>query len=329
MTGSFTSGLGSQLGLAAETTYGTAVTVAKFFEYTSETLKLDRQYVLSKQLRAGRMMQSSSRRSATTKSAAGGVVLEVPTAGFGPILNLLHGETVTPSKESTFTVYKQVHPIGTSDPYKKSITLQIGRPTDEGVVNPFTFPGVVATSVALSCQTAGMLTATLALDAQDEVTATSLATASYPTALESFNFTQMKVMVNGVEQKQVRGTTMTFPIPRDTSRYYAGQEHKAVPLLNDYVAPTVALDVDYSDNTLYKLFSENHIVPIEVVFEGAIIESTFHKTLKFVMPACGFEGDSPNVPGPAVLTQSITIPVLDNGTETPITATYISVDSAL
>jgi hypothetical protein len=35
-------GLGSQLGLKKETTWGTAVTVDKFFKYESETFALDR-----------------------------------------------------------------------------------------------------------------------------------------------------------------------------------------------------------------------------------------------------------------------------------------------
>jgi hypothetical protein len=326
--GSFTSGLGSQLGIAKETTYGTAVTVAKFFEYASETMALNRAFLLSQQLRAGRMFQSSSRRTATTRSAAGTVNMEVPTSGFGPLLNLLHGETVTPAKEGATTMYKQVHPIGTTDPFGKYVTLQLGKPTDEGVVNPFTYPGTILLAMTLDCQTGGFLETVLTLDAQDELTATALATASYPTALESFNFTQCTVKVNGVEQKQVRGVNITINTPKDIGRYYLGTEKKARPLTNAYNTAALTLTVDYSDNTLYKLFEEAKVVPVEVIYEGNPVEA-IAKKLKLVFPAVGLDGDTPNVTGPPVLQQQIPLVTLDNNTETPLTATYIAADSAL
>ena len=325
----FTGGLGSQLGIANETTYGTIVTPAKFLEYMpGETMTLSRAFVLSQQLRAGRSFTSSTRRTATTRSAAGALTLEVPNQGFGPLLNLLHGETVTPTKESSSTIYKQVHNIGTTDPFKKSITLQLGKPTVEGVVSPFTYPGTILNSMVLSCQTGGWLTSALTLDSQDEQTGTALATASYPTSLQGFNFTQCVVKVNSVEQKAVRGITITINKPTDVARYYLGATKKAVPLTNAYAAATIALTVDYKDETLYKLFEKGEVVPVEITFTGETVE-TIVTELKFKFEACGLDGDSPNVANLGPLQQNIPLTVLDNNSVAPVVATYVSKDTAL
>jgi Phage tail tube protein len=329
MSGSFTSGLGAQLGLGAETTYATAVTVNRFQEFASESMKLNRAFLLSQQLRAGRMFQSSSRRSATTRSAAGDASFEVPSQGFGPWLNLLHGNTVVPVQQGATKAYLQTHNIGATDPFSKSVTLQVGRPTDAGVVNPFTYPGTVATALELACQTGGFLEAKVTLDANDEQTATALATAAVPTGLHSFNFTQVEVKINGVKQEQVRGFTATISTPKDTGRYYMGKLTKANPLTNAYNGGAMSLTVDYGDNSLYELFAGASVVPVEIKIVGPLIESAFHEELTLKMEACGLDGDSPVVSGPGVLGQQIPFVVLDDGTHVPIIATYQSTDITL
>jgi hypothetical protein len=329
MTGSFTSGLGSQAGLAAESTYGTVVTPNRFVEYATEGMKLSRAFLTSQGLRAGRMYQSSSRRSPTTRSAAGPLSLEFPAQGGGPILNLFHGATVVPVKQGATSAYLQTHPIGATDPFLKSVTLQIGKPQDNGTVEPFIYPGTVATAVEFSCQTGGFLETNLTLDSQDENNETSLAVASYPSGQHSFNFTQCKITVNGVELTQARGVTLTLNTPKDTGRFYLGSTKKAVPLTNAYNGASLSITQDYGSNTLYELFAAGSIVPVVVSFVGPVIASTFHEELTFTMAAVGLDGDSPVVSGPAVLQQQIPFVVLDDGTDVPVVATYMSTDVTL
>jgi hypothetical protein len=328
MTGSFTTGLGAQIGLAAEASYGTFKAPNRFFEFTSEGLNLSRGFVMSSQLRGGRMYQSAPRRTATTRSASGPVAFEVPTAGFGPWLNLMHGETVAPAKEGATTMFKQVHNIGTTDPFQKSVTLQVGRPNTAGTVDPYSFPGSIATALEFSQQAGGLLECTATMDNRDEITAEALASASYPTGLESFNATQIKVKVAGVELAEARGLTLTLNGPRDTSRFYLGAERKAVPLTNAYNGAAVSLTVDYGGQTLYNFFAKAETPTVEIIAQGVAVEA-IKKELKFVCAACGLDGDSPNVGGPGILAQTVPIVVLDNGTNPPVVATYVSADSAL
>ena len=47
------SGIGSQLGIAAETTFNTNVTVTRFYEFTNENLKFNKKVAVGMGLRAG------------------------------------------------------------------------------------------------------------------------------------------------------------------------------------------------------------------------------------------------------------------------------------
>jgi hypothetical protein len=325
----FTGGLGGQLMLATETTYATPVTPNRTFEFKEgETFALARPKLASAQIAAGRAYQSSSRTIPTTRAGAGAVSMEVPNQGFGTLLNLLHGEAVTPVKEGATNIYKQVHNIGTTDSFKKSATVQFGKPTVEGVVSPYTYPGAVLLGVDFSVAVDAWLMAALTFDTNDELTATALATAAYPTALEGFSFLTCKASINGVEQKLARSLSFKLDTPKDTSRYYLGAEKKAAPLKNALDAGSGTITVDYKDTTLYKIFEEGKTVPIEITFVGATVEAIVTE-LKFKFEACKLEGDSPNIASLGELQQQIPFKIEDNRTNPPAVVTYVSKDKEL
>jgi hypothetical protein len=327
----FTTGLGSQLMLVAEAAYAEAPkTPNRSFEYNpGETMALIRPKLSSSQLAAGRAFQSSARTIASTRAGSGAIPgLEVPNQGFGPILNLIHGETVVPAKEAATSVYKQVHKIGTTDPFKKSVLLQLGKPTVEGVVTPFSYPGTVLTSIDFALAVNQWLTCNLTCDANDEITSVGLATFTPPTALESFSFLKAEVKINSVAQTLVRGLTFKIDTPKDTNRFFLNGEKKQAPLTNAFAAASGTITVDYKDAALYKLFEEGKTVPIEFTFTGATVEAIVTE-LKFVMSACKLNGDSPNVANLGALQQTIPFVVEDDRTNPPVVATYVSKDSAL
>lgn len=325
----FTGGLGSQLGFATETTYATPVTPAKFLPYNpGETMKLTRAFLESKGLRAGRMVQSASLRVPTTRMGGGGLGFEVLNQGFGPILNQLHGETVTPVKIGATTVYKQVHNIGTTDPFKKSLTVQLGKPTVEGVVEPYTYPGTVTTALGLVQPANGFLTATPTWDSNDELTATALASASYATGLLPTTFVQCAVKVATVAQTLARAIEVNFATARDTARFPLGAEKKLVPLTNAYVDASINLTVDYKDQTLYNFFAKGEQTSLEVTWTFETFEATAVE-LKLLFEKVGFDGDSPNVANEGELQQVIPLKMLDDGTHSPCVATYVAKDVTL
>lgn len=106
------SGLGAQLGIAPETTYGTYVAPTKFIEFTKESLVLKKTTAQSAGIAAGRLLALSSRRVLTRREASGSIDLEVTNKGMGLLLQALMGTTVTPVQQGAGPAYLQTHTRG-------------------------------------------------------------------------------------------------------------------------------------------------------------------------------------------------------------------------
>lgn len=187
----------AQVGYKKETTWGTAVAVDRFAELVSEDIRMSYGRVESDGLRPGRYDRSDTAFTTYPIGAAGDLVLEVGSKGFGFWLEHMMGGTVT-TTGPTDSAYTHTAPGGSLT--GKGITLQVGRPlTDGSSVQPFTFNGGKVTSWELANSVEGNLLATLSLDFQNQSTATALATASYPTGRETFSWVGGVLTVGGTE----------------------------------------------------------------------------------------------------------------------------------
>jgi hypothetical protein len=326
---SFTSGLGAQLVVAKETTYGTRVVPNRSFQMRQEGLKRNQDFLKSQQLQGGVMFQRSSTRVPTTRSAAGPLTLEVPNKGFGIWLDQLHGATVAPVQQAATTAYKQSHPIGLTDPAGKSMTVQVGRPSTDGTVRPFDYLGTKVLSATFRAAVGEFLVAELSLDAQDEDTSQALAAFAPASGLKSFAFTGGAVTLDGASAGVVKSIEIPITYAYATDRFGLGGALKAAPLTNGYPTIQPKVDVEWKDNTQYDKFRNGAIAALVVDFVGANIASTYFEEIKFTMAACGLDGDTPTVDGPDILTQSIPLDVLYDGTNAPLVIDYTSIDTAL
>lgn len=328
------SGISSQVGVKKETTYGTRVAPTQFWEFESEGGQRQQKYLESRQLRAGRFFQSSSRRALTTHDAQVTLAGEFPNKGGGFLLDLLHGNSVTPVQQTTTTAYLQTHNV-TGDP-NKSATIQVGKPSANGTVNPFDYVGCMVTSANFACAIDDWLKFNFTFDAQDEQTNQTLATASYPTALESFHFEQCSVSVNGVTQDLattgalVKGFSLDLSLPRATERYgLRSTALKAKPILNDYTPGSGSLSFEFDDMTQYGLFTAGTKVPVVITFTSSSLAGTGNPfALTFTMSSCQFTGTTPAVGGPDILSFDAPFSILDDGTNPPVAITYMSTDTA-
>jgi hypothetical protein len=263
------SGLSAQLGAKRETVYGTPVTVDHFFEFNSESLALDKNYITSQQLRAGRLYQSSSRRVATTRGVSGTIDMEVPTKGFGFWLDLFHDNVVTPSANGA--AFNQLHNVG-QNVSGKTATIQVGRPDSSGVVNPFTYPGAVVTGWSFSCDLNDWLKSQLTIDAQDELSggsAPALAAASYPSNVGGFNFAQGAVRIGGTQVGVVKSANFSGGQSFKTDRYFFGTNGlKSRPLGNGYATGEGTLGLEFDGLTSYNYFKNGTLVQIVMEFIG-------------------------------------------------------------
>lgn len=324
------SGLASQLGWKKETVaYGTRAVPNAFAEFIAEGGVRQQKYLESSQLRAGRFFQSGPRRILTTHDAQVTVNGEFPNKGGGFLLDLLHGNTVTPVQQGATTAYLQTHNV-TGDP-SKSATIQIAKP-DTGaaagvpVARPFDYLGCMVSDCSFSVALDDWLKFALTFDAQEEDTSQTLATASYPTALEGFHFQQCTVTINSVVQNLsatgslVKGWSFDLALPRATERYgLRSSALKAKPILNAYTPGTGTLDFEFSDMVQYGLFTAGTKVPLVVDFTSASLAGTaFPYRLTFTFAAVQFTGTTPVVQGPDVLMFSAPYSVLDDGTSPPV-----------
>jgi hypothetical protein len=143
------SGLGGSFGIVPETVYGTYVAPTRFHEVNKANMKKVKNTVQGGGLAAGRFAQLGSRRVVTTQAGTGSVEMELPSKGFGILLNNLFGGTVVPVQQSATAAYLQTHPI--ADNVGKFLTLQSGIPDTTGTIRPYSFIGSKITAIEFSC----------------------------------------------------------------------------------------------------------------------------------------------------------------------------------
>lgn len=316
-------GLAAQVALKKESTYGVRAVPDLFFEFESEGGVRNQKFLESKQLRAGRTFQSSARRVATTHDAATQISGEVPNKNFGSILDLYHGNTVTPVQQGATTAYLQTH-NWTNDP-NKSGTIQAGKPSVDGTVRPFDYLGCVGASLSLSQAVDDWLKFEAGFDAQDVKTDQTLATASYATALEGFHFQQCTVTVNSVVQNLTTGAlakscSLNLSRPRDTERYgLRSSPLKAQPITNDYSPGEGSVGFEYKDNAIYDLYAAQTVVPIILDWTSSSLAGTaipFRFTV--TLAACVFKSAPITVGGPGIVSYEAGFDILDDGTNAPV-----------
>lgn len=320
-----------------ETTYGTRVVPTVTYEFESEGGVRQQKYLESRMLRSGRFFQSGARRVLTTRDGQVTLNGEVPNKDFGSIVDLLHGNTVTPAQQAATTAYLQTHNL-TGDP-NKSATIQIGKPDTggaaaSGTVRPFDYTGSMLTGLTLSCAVDDWLKFAATFDAQDEDTSQTLATASYATSLEGFHFQQAVVTVNSVVQNLttgslVRSFNLDIGLPRAVERYgLRSSSTKAKPILNDYTPGSGSLGFEFTDLTQYALFTAGTKVPLSIAFTGASNAGTaIPFAITFTMSQVQFTGTTPAVTGPDLLGFDAPFVILDDGTNPPLVVTIMETRS--
>jgi hypothetical protein len=324
------SGLGAQLGIAAETIYGTFVAPTRFLEFTKESLVLKKTTAQSAGIAPGRLLALSSRRVVTRREASGSIDLEVTNKGMGLLLQALMGTSVTPVQQATTTAYLQTHTLASVA--GKSLTVQKGVPLTTGTVTDKTFVGCKVVSGEFSCEVGGMLTASFEIDGKDCDETQTLAAASYSN-MTPFHFGQMAVKSGtfGTETALdgIRKVSVKIERPQDVERFYAGQSAlKKEPVENDLVKITGSLDTDYVSTALDDLYTSDGATSLVWEFVGPNIASTYFETFRITLPAVKLDEGPPVVDGYGVVKPTFNFTALYDGTNLP-KIEYISTDVTL
>jgi hypothetical protein len=320
-------GIGAQLGIVTETTYGTAVTVTRFYEFNMENLKYDKKTVVGQGLRAGGQLPRSQRRVVTTFAGSGDFEMDLPTRGLGLLLGHATGTMASTVTTST-GVYTYTFIL--ADTYGKSMTVEAGVPQYGGTSISKKLAGAKVSSFELSVANGEIAKGKFSIDASAFTMTGSPATASYPLQGSIFHFAQGAVTIDGSAVANIKEFSVAVDNTLKTDRYNLGAlGAKSEQGINGFRSITGSLTAEFTDSVLLNKFLTDSTASIVVTFTGSTIASSYKETLSITIPAAKFNADTPNVSGPGVVDLAMTFDAYDDGTNAPLTIVYVSADSAL
>lgn len=246
-----------QLGFKTEATYGTAETVDQFHPgFLSGNPVREQPPLVSNAIRAGRRTPSCI--STGAKSVAGTIETELYPTTLATQLTHMFG-TVNTTGAGPYT-----HTASPGSTDGKSLTIQAGIPDSGGTVRPFTYKGAKFEGWQLGA-TAGEL-AMLSLDviAQDYVTATALASASYVAGCP-LTFVQGSVSVAGTPLTEVKSFTLSCSRPL-RKEHRIGSALIMTPVEVGRSEYTIEVDTEFTDLTLHDL--ANTAVAVVLTFSN-------------------------------------------------------------
>ncbi len=318
----------TQLGVKDESTYGTPVTVDRFFEYNAWGVKLQTGRTESGGMRSGMRTQRSDRQEPYRIGATGTMELEVPTKGFGFWLKHMLGSVSTAGPTDSNYTHTAIEGSLLGDFF----TAQVNKPFHPaGTSQPHTYHGGKIPSWELACDVDGVLMFNATLDFEDEDTSTALASASYPTDYRVFTFAGASVTIDAgsIEVRDFRcGADLGLNVDR---RYLRGSSLKKEPTEETMRVYSASFMVDHTDLTVYNFFRDaaaaNTVGAIEATFNGPVAHGgTTLPSLVVTIPEFRFDQVDFDISGPDGLVDSVAGVGLDDGTNSPMTIAYTTTD---
>jgi hypothetical protein len=319
------SGLAAQMGLAEESTYGTYVAPARFHEFLNDKVNLTVPRLEAHGLRSGQRVLRSSQWVPGKQSIDGDLPMELWNKSHGLWLKHAFGSVALsqPSVGTDPGVWDQTFTVG--DLVGKSLSVQIGRPDQAGVVRAFSYKGCKIAKWKLAAKIGELVTFTPTLVGQSEDTGQSLGAASYPTGVALFAFTQGTLTIGGVatdvQEFVLNGDNMLA-----LDRYKLGTALRKEPLEAGTRKYDGIASAYFADLVAYTRFTAGTEAALVLAFVGGLAGPTLSFQLT-VTANVRFDGDTPNVTGPAEVMNPLPFKCVDAGSGA-ISAVYRSTDTA-
>ena len=346
----YASGLSGQVGVIAESTYGTPVTVTKFYEFLSENFQFNPTWLDGMGLKAGQAFNRASRTVQSQFDVNGDITMEHTIGSASSVIadsmgfwwKQALGSAVTTPTLVLGTAFKQIHTPGSKAGF--FFTCQVGRPQISGVtVQPFTYTGVKCTDWEFSCNDNQIAQLKCTCDGRNELTSTGLAAASYPTPNSLFAFSdatnfkiggtasttsgETSISAGSTIGSLVNGVVISGSNPMKVDRYGLGNAGlKGEPIENAIPTITGTLSTEFFSRTeLYDVFKANTTTCLQLDFSkfdtagndaNGVAAGPNPYLLSFIFPAVKFKTASMNIGGPDVIPQSIGFQAYDDGSGT-------------
>ncbi len=287
------SGIDTQLGFSPEVTHGTRVVPATFIPYTGETVKLRRNRIGSKGMRAGRRTQGQWRPG--KQWVDGGFSFELAPQSMGKILRWMMGSV------STTGAGPYTHTFTPGNLDDKFMTFQFARPDEAGVVRPFDYTGTQCTDWQIGLKVDELAQASVSVFGMHEDTSQTLATASYPATWQPFSFLSGSLSIAAAAY-EVEEITITGKNNLQTNRHVIKSSTPERPRQSresGYREYGGMLSGDFFNLTAYNRFVSGTEAALSLVLtDGAAAQLTIAGNVRF-------DGETPDVTGPAMLKQPL------------------------
>ena len=352
------SGLAGQWCAVEEVTYGVApsLTGSPFIIADSDTLKLRKVTKQGTGIYAGALVANAGRRVVTEYSAGGGLPMDLPQRGLNKWLYRMLGSFgQTPAaltEDASTSAYSATHALG--DLAGHTFTLQVGRPTVDGTVEPATYVGCKISEWEIAASMGEIAKLTMTIEARNELlgsfvdplngSAPALLTFAAPPG-GVFHWAESAVYYGGTPSTTsgvttVSGATLaanvkgpcSFKLTRamDLNRYAPDvAPFRNEPYGNGLVTASGSMVVEWlSAETYLAAYQNDTATCIEHRFTGPAIGSgTDHSELSILVPNVRLDGESPSVAGTEILTQTVPWVGLDDRTNNVVQALYWTLDT--
>lgn len=311
------SGMVAQLGVKAETTWGTAVTVDRFYPLISESLTEDIERIESEGIMTGRRLLASEQWAAGNVDVGGDIETELYQVGCGALLKSCFGAVSSTTSGSPYS-----HTFTPGDLSDDHLTVQVGKPDVAGTVQPFTFYGMKVSEWELSIESGGLVTLTTSLVGKQLATNTALASASFATGTATpFTFKHASATIAG-SAANVKKVTLKGSNGLDADRRFIGSAYRAEPLEADLREYSGTLDLEFESMTHYVRFQNaTEFALVVTITAGANASLTITMNVRL-------DGSTPQVDGKGVVQLSTPYKVIGTTTDAlGITAVLVSTDA--
>lgn len=323
MPGPLGSGLAAQFMYATEAgAYGVYTPPTRSVEMVSESLKLSIDRIESKGLRAGRRLVGKWLPG--KRSIGGDVDCEVSGTGFGLMFQHMLGSNVVTGAGPVYTQ------TCTPAQLPQGFTAQVGRPDLGGVIDPFTYLGCRINTWELSVKNGELLMLKIAVVGQDETTAQALGVFADP-AVILMSYAGGSISLGGVSTNLV-DFTLKGDNKLDAARFrLRGAATPLQPLENSWREYTGTVTADFEALTQYNHYVNGDEFTMVATFNGPPIPAGGGLFYSVTITAnVRYDGDTPSVAGPALLTQPLPFAVSGSGATdaAALSLVYTTTDAA-
>jgi hypothetical protein len=332
----------SSVGVGVESTYATAVTPTRWYEFTDEKFEFKPMRKQGKGLRVGGRLARSGRRVTTGLETSGELDLEAVSKGMGLLFKGALGTGV--STLVSGTTYQQTFTLGDT---LTSFTVQKGLVQEDGTVTPYTFAGCVIDEWEIQSNTDDIVSCKFKFDGSGSVnTATAYTSPSYATTPSLFTFTQGALTSGTFTAPTTTALASGATTIANVTEFSIKGENKLTGGMRTYgsagkrgTSPRPGdraeglsgkVKVVYRDTTWRDAAFNDTDLSLVLTFTSAEALSTGFATLQIAIPVVRLEPETPQVNGGEVIETDYTFTVLDGlSAAQPIWVILRTADTAL